>query len=342
MPFVKALNNYLEWLSTEAYQVGEEGLAIYRIVYALFILFYGVPGFVWVGQNPDVFFWPPRASLPGLFFEGFPSTVVLALLSGGVCLSLLFILIGRYTRTASVLFSVLTVVGLSFSFSFGKIDHNLIVWVVPFFMAWSGWGRRFSLDARSPASPPVRGIPVAIVALLIGFCMFTAGAQKVWGGWLNPGTHAAYGHVYQAVEVFGRTPPLASAILGIDSSLILESFDYLVVAFEVGFLVAVLHPLALRGFLAGAFLFHAGVYLTMGIRTEILTIVYLLVLVDWDVSVNLLRRYVDAVSTPWYISRTVLISASFVITGLHLWKQFQMGLPESKGLSLVELIQFFG
>jgi hypothetical protein len=115
-----------------------------------------------------------------------------------------------------------------------------------------------------------------------------------------------------------------------------------VVAFEVGFLVAVLHPLALRGFLAGAFLFHAGVYLTMGIRTEILTIVYLLVLVDWDVSVNLLRRYVDAVSTPWYISRTVLISASFVITGLHLWKQFQMGLPESKGLSLVELIQFFG
>jgi hypothetical protein len=80
----------------------------------------------------------------------------------------------------------------------------------------------------------------------------------------------------------------------------------------------------------------------MGIRTEILTIIYLLVLINWDVSVNSLRRYVDTGSRPWHISRTVLIPAVFLVAGVHLWGQFKMSLPESNYLSLVDVLQLLG
>lgn len=308
MRYVHAIEIYLRWLLRDAYALSVPGLALYRIAYALFIFTYHTPTFVWISGNPDTFYFPPPQSLPGWFAHGFPPDVVLWGLTIGVYVSLLGILLGVYTRFVSVAFSVVVVVGLSFSFSFGKIDHNLIVWVIPFFMAATPWGEAYSIDAwRRGRTPDAEtdteaqkssstfwgipaGVPVAIIGLLLAFCMWTAGAQKVLGGWLDPATHAAYGHVVQAVEVFNRTPPLSGWVRGLDHDALLESLDALVIVFEVGFLVAFFHPVLLRLFIVGALFFHLGVYLTMGIRTEILVIVYVLLLVNWDRLARWLRR----------------------------------------------------
>lgn len=303
MRYLHAVETYLRWLLRDAYASSVRGIALYRIVYALFIFAYYTPTFVWIADNPDTFYVPPSASLPGLFLHGFPPEVVLWGLTVGVYVSLLGILLGAYTRLSSVAFSVFVVVGLSFSFSFGKIDHNLIVWVIPFFMAATPWGEAYSVDVwrkgQSPDTSPTlwgipAGVPVAIIGLLLAFCMWTAGVQKVLGGWLDPATHAAYGHVVQAVEVFNRTPLLAGLVRGINHDVLLESLDALVIVFEVGFLVAFFHPVLLRLFIVGALFFHLGVYLTMGIRTEILVIVYALLLINWDRPARWLQRLREA------------------------------------------------
>jgi hypothetical protein len=104
--------------------------------------------------------------------------------------------------------------------------------------------------------------------------MFTAGFAKVLGGWLNPFTQATQGHVARQVFVHGRRDLLAPWALSVDEALLWELLDVATVAFEVGFLVAILHPATTRLFAAGAILFHTGVMLTMNIAFVFNFIVY--------------------------------------------------------------------
>lgn len=331
-----ATERYLRALCTEHYAVSPAALGLYRIAYAGFLLLYGVPSFAWVSANPDAFFFPPPWSLPGFFAPGIPPAALTWALSGGVAVTLAMILLGWRTRWASVTFSVATVAGLSFTYSFGKIDHNLIVWVIPFVMAWSGWGRRFSVDAMqgrvAPSSPGRRGVPVAVITLLLGFCMWTAGVQKIIGGWLMPDSHAAYGHVLQAVHVFDRSPLLASPFLSLDAPVLLEMFDVLVVAFEVGFLAACFHRRTARAFAAGALLFHLGVFLTMGIRTDILLVVYALILVDWERAADRLASRPELSAALRHPA--VYVTLATAVVGLYLWGAAG-GLPGAKSVSIL-------
>lgn len=343
MPLLDAVERYLRWLTCDAYRIDAGGLATYRIVYAVFLLCYGIPTIAWVSLNPSAFFFPPNVSLPKLLFDDFPSLVTATALSLGIVGTLLCILVGWWTRTASVLFSVLCVVALSFAFSFGKIDHNLIVWIIPFVLAASGWGRVGSLDAQGRSSDdtaaPVRGSPVAVVALLIGFGMFTAGAQKIHGGWLDPGTQAVQGYVVQAVEVFGRDPILGALFLQIESAAVWEVLDISVVLFETGFLLAFFHPTAFRVFLGSAFAFHLGVFLVMGIRTEILIVAYILVLVPWGQVARWVQQQTRPLQAERYapLWRGLAIAALATTAALFTWDVLHPDLAD-RYLSLFDVL----
>ena len=280
MPFSRS---WWDWWIFDAYSVSPEGLALYRISYALFVLLFFLPGhaeyasFSFVSSLPDLFFQPPPGPMqlvpgvpPALFFEGVHFLLIVSLMA---------ILFGFYTRTASVATTLLFLIGYGFSYSVGKVNHNMLFILLPAGMALSNWGAAYSLDARSSrASRRVEAWPIALVVLVTGFAMFTAGLPKLLGGWLDPATQATQGRLVRQFFVHGRQDFLAPLALNLHAPVLWEMADIATVLFEMGFLVAVLHPFTTRLFAAGAILFHTGVLLTLNISFSFNFIVYAAVL----------------------------------------------------------------
>lgn len=267
----------------DAYTATPEGLALYRITYALFVLLFVAPGhseyasFTAFASFPDALFLPPPG--PMQLVSGFPPEAFFETLHGLIVLSVVAVLFGFYTRTASVATTLLFLVGYGFSYSLGKINHNILIVLLPLLMASSNWGAAYSFDARAGrTSRAVASWPLVLVMLCTGFAMFTAGFPKILGGWLDPSTQAAQGRLVHEFFVQGRQDLLAPLAVSLDAPVLWEVFDVATVLFEVGFLFAAFHPLATRLFVVGAVGFHTGVMLILNIAFLPNFIVYAAVL----------------------------------------------------------------
>lgn len=267
----------------DSYEATPAGLALYRITYAAFALLFVAPGhgryasFTSLATLPDALFLPPPG--PMQLASGFPSSHFFEALHLCLSVALVAVLFGFYTRTASIATTVLFLVGYGFSYSAGKINHNMLFILLPAVMAFSNWGAAYSFDAStSPTSRRVASWPITFIVLLVGFAMFTAGLPKILGGWLDLSTQATQGRLARQFFVHGRRDLLAPVAIHLDWPLLWELFDIVTVCFEVGFLLAVLHPLATRVFAAGAIAFHTGVMLVLNIAFSFHFIVYAAVL----------------------------------------------------------------
>lgn len=275
----------------ESFRTSANGLAAYRILFASFALLIIAPGHdVYASLSgfaglPASMFAPPPG--PMRLFSGFPPPLVADGIHLLLNISLVALLLGYRTRWSSVLAGVLFLILYGFSYSLGKINHNLLFVLVPIVMSFSGWGAALSVDARrrrshgETESAATASWPLPLLGLLLGFAMFTAGFAKILGGWLDPSTHAAYGHILKHVFVRGRSALLATAAVEMESGLLWECVDYMTVFFEAGFLAACLHQRSLRLFAGGAVLFHFGVMMSMNIAFAFNLIVYA-AFVDWD------------------------------------------------------------
>ncbi len=251
------------WLARE-YYVGDEQLGLIRVLYCAFVLFViGVPSFTWIASSPQLLFDPPLLSVANLL-SGWPSYGVLWVLSLALVVLYLLLLFGFFVPTVSVLISLLLIAGSSLQFSFGKIDHNVLFVLVPLAMARSGWGNRYTL-ARASEVPNRSGPCLGIFAIVVGFAMFTAGFQKLTTGWLDIRTHASYGQLIYSFYSDSRDVLLAPVALRVRSPVLWEGLDYLTVAFEVLFVVAVIRRWLFRAWIGLALAFHIGTLLILNI-----------------------------------------------------------------------------
>lgn len=241
-------------------------LGIYRIVFASLLLV-SPPRFRWVSQFPDSFVDGPAGPFT-LLRSVPPDGVLLGLeLLAGVCAG--FLLVGLFTRTASVVLALTLVGGFGIVYSLGKIDHNIFLVIVPVLLAVAGWGDAFSVDAlRRGSLNRVGGTPqwpVRLLALLIGLGFLTAAVPKVLSGWLDPRTHAVQGVMFTQYYVNDRTELLAGHFIGLHDGLFWESTDVATVLLEGLLVLAVLNWRCWRVGIAIASLFHLGVLLMMNI-----------------------------------------------------------------------------
>jgi hypothetical protein len=254
-------------------------LGIYRIlVGAYFVLFMapvvGFPSF------PSSFYAPPLG--PFRLLGAPPPSWFFLLVSAGLSVSSVALLVGYRTTVASLTTGLLGFLGDGFVYSYGKIDHTFIlVFAVPIIMAASGWGSEYSVDAlRRTSRRAVDAWPLSLLALLLGFMMFTAGLPKLLTGWLNPSTHAAEGH-FVLNYLTGRHEFLAPFFLHIQNGAFWEVLDDITVVFEVGFLLAIASRTSLRLFCAVAVLFHTAILLMMNIDFTPNLVAYA-AFVDWS------------------------------------------------------------
>ncbi|MGE0704215.1 MAG: HTTM domain-containing protein [Vicinamibacterales bacterium] len=299
------------WLLS--YRARPIDLAVFRIVYCVLVLGVYLPRGSWLGAMPDAAFMPP----PGLalLFAGFPSHEVALGLNVVALVAVTTLGVGFAPVMSSFVLSASLVAINSFVYSTGKIDHMILVELVPAVMAFSGWGACLSVSRRHhPAPQESRPCwPLAILGLAIGVAMFTAAWAKASTGWLDPATQAVRGH-FLANLLMSNREPLAASLVHLLPVWVWEVKDYASVILELLLLPALLIPGFFRVVLVLAALFHLGVWLTFEIPFWSNLLAYLPFFGGWRVRDVPLPRFAVAVPVAWsayVISRDIPVAPAW-------------------------------
>ena len=207
-------------------------LAMFRILFGLFLLLIATPHTAWVGDVPQAFFDPPYLSFANLLSD-FPPKPVFQTLDVLTVALLGFITLGIKARWSTLAFFIVGIIGNSFAFSLGKIDHSFLSLVLALCMSFSGWGTKYALVPDKPSRFDSVRLSLGLLAVLIAFGMFTAGFLKALY-WIdfNVNTSGFLRWFYSGYYNLGRTELLAPIIPNIPTPLF-EFADYLAVAFEL-------------------------------------------------------------------------------------------------------------
>lgn len=266
------------------------GLGFLRILSGLFLMLVLSPCAYWVGAAPPTFFAPPRLS-PMALASGFPSTTVMWLADIVGLVLICCLLLGVRARLATLLLVVVGTLSSNATMSFGKIDHDAMLWTFLFCMAFSGWGHTLALVPDKPSRLDRPDRAFALMAVCLGFSMSIVGLHKA-RGWLDLDleTNGFLGWFVHGYFMLDRTELLAKYVLAIPP-LGLELIDYAGVAFESGCLVALLiGRRAWRFWIAAACLFHLINVLTLNIPFLHNILIYL-AFVDFGVVERWLERW---------------------------------------------------
>ncbi len=274
--YLPAINR---WIHHE-YTFTIEGAGIFRIVYVLYCFFIsGIPNFSRASYNPD-FMYNPSVGL-GSLIRSIPSYGFLESLEIILWILHLNLLFGYKTKWVCLGITFFMIIGRTFIYAFGFIDHYIVADVFPAIMAFSGWGLAYSIDGKnSKADDEKNNWPMAMIALTLGFAMFTTGILKVIGGWLYLNTPAAYGHMLYHYLSY-HTMLLAHSLLAMKWPWFWELADYVTVFLELGLIFTIGHR---KWFLQALFLFllfHLFNILFLNIAFLIHYIIYLAYL-PWD------------------------------------------------------------
>ena len=233
------------WLFGE-FQTTPADMRACRVLFAVaaLVLFWGRG--LWAVTMPAEFWQPPVG--PAKFF-GPPGYAVVLALNVALAVSLTVLLMGRMVAWASLAAGLLMLLLNTITYSFGKIDHDILMVLTPLFLAfcWGGKPRPWCL---------------ALLAVCIAIGMFTAGWSKLLGGWLDP-SHSAvrnisagyiHGHGWQGIA------GLASLQM---PGWLLEAQDWATVALELGFPLALIRRQWFQWACITACAFHVGILLTL-------------------------------------------------------------------------------
>ncbi len=253
----------------------ERSLGLFRIFWGIYILLFFAPYSAWVGLVPQAFYKPPVLSLAFLS-PGFPPYWLMLAADLTRIWLLVLITIGIKTRLCTIVLCLLSVISTNFIYSFGKIDHDILVWAVGICLAFTDWGVLYALLPDRPINPNVAARALATAGLLIAFAMFSAGFGKALR-WINFefSTSGFVSFFNSGYFTLRRIYLLAPSVPKIAPHL-LNIIDYAAVAFELSpFLFLVAGRVGWRFWLLMAAIFHLANALLLNIPFYIHVLVYL-------------------------------------------------------------------
>ena len=186
------------------------------------------------------------------------------------------------TRSSTILLLTLLLIGNSFQYSLGKIDHVILYPCVLFVMCFQNWGECFSVDSlrkgqhENVGDPLSKTANLSLLGIFIAFGFFTAGFGKALS-WVDfdLSTSGFLSWLYRGYYNFGSDRLLAPLAIQINLPLLWELVDYSAVIFELGFCVAILGRRSWYRWLTMACLFHLMNCLLLNIPFNHNTLAYL-------------------------------------------------------------------
>ncbi|MGB3574278.1 MAG: hypothetical protein WBA01_19750 [Phormidesmis sp.] len=220
-----------------------------------------------------------KAFPPSPFFQAIDIAI-------GVCTVTL--LLGFCTRLSTTLLLGLIVIGSTFQYSLGKIDHGDALYLCALLaMCFQDWGALFSVDAllnkslkkssgKSPINHQPKTADLSFLGVLIAFGFLTAGFGKALN-WVDFDltTSGFLSWFYDGYFNQGRGRLLAPLVLHINIPLLWELIDVSAVVFELGVLLAILSRTGWYTWLTIACVFHLMNCLLLNIEFEMNAVVYL-------------------------------------------------------------------
>jgi len=278
---INRLNNVFWGKIVRSVHSGTNSLSVLRVIVGLFLLFFYSPGYGWIGNMPQIFYKPPFLSF-AILFNSFPAATFFQAIDVILLLCVVFIIFGIKAKISSIVYCVLSVIALSFQYSFGKIDHNILLYVMIFCLSFSGWGSQLAIFPDKEVSTNTQNGSLSALAFILCYAFFTAGFNKSLN-WINTdftksGTAL---WIYFNYYITSRTYLLADYIKGMPF-LTFKIMDYLGVAFEVSPILFLFYSRKAWGtWLVVAALFHLSTLLFLNIAFLTHTVIYL-VFVDFS------------------------------------------------------------
>ncbi|GAA1205406.1 hypothetical protein GCM10009655_00510 [Rhodoglobus aureus] len=276
----------------------EGWLSAVRILFAWYLLTFGsVKSAIAVEALPETYFNPPLG--PFMLLNSAPNGIIIFGLQVAATLGLMLLLIGYRTALVSYVVPILFIVLAGIRFSTGKIDHDVLLYLLPLFLARS-WGTRLSLR-------PERYLPprLDVLALFVGFFFLTSGILKASTGWLDLDYSATAGWLAFYQTNYGVETVLASWLSDF-SGAPLELLDWLTVLLECSILPLLFFRRTVAVALLMCLSFNIGVVLLFGINFSELFPVYL----------ALLPLAIKAVEKLTYVVAGGLLLATVIIANL--------------------------
>lgn len=255
-----ALAAFDRWVARGPFKARD--LAVFRIIFGLAVLLI-LPRVTPVAGRPDSFLAPP----PGPFelLHSVPSETALWALEGLAMLAAAALCVGLFTPFSSVALSILIMLTFGIDFSFGGLDHTIFLVLAPLVLAFSGWGRRWSVDSLriGATDDDEPQWPLRLLAAGMGVAFVGAAIPKIQAGWLDLTTHAVQGFVLRR-GTDGHAVPLES-VLDATPGWTWEIVDVTTVALELLVVLTVIHWPTFRVALAVLCTFHLGVLIFLDI-----------------------------------------------------------------------------
>lgn len=188
-----------------------------------------------------------------------------------ITLGLFLLLVGWRTSIVSITLTLGFVVQSGIRFSTGKIDHDILLFLVPLFLA-SSWGARLALRPEKFKIPRLD-----IFGIFLGFFFLTSGLQKGLTGWLAVDHSSTQNWLYFYQNNYSFLGPIGKFVLSFPNFL-LELLDWATVILECAILPLLLFRKLVPIALLLALSFNMVVYLIFGIDFSKLIPVYLVLL----------------------------------------------------------------
>ncbi|MGF1459587.1 MAG: hypothetical protein ACFBSG_11230 [Leptolyngbyaceae cyanobacterium] len=204
--------------------------SIFRIFFGLYFLVFGLASFGWISEAPGSFFDPPLFSFSRLA-SGFPPPALFFTLDILIVLLMVFVTVGIRSRISGLALVLVYWIGRSFQYSFGKIDHDVMIWATLLCMSFSNWGTDNALLPEKTVRSHKTAL--AMLGIILSFGMFTAGYEK-YQNWLDfdLSTNGFLSWFYPGYFNIGRQFLLSDFVFYIPSWL-LELMDYSAVFLEL-------------------------------------------------------------------------------------------------------------
>lgn len=247
--------------------VDTQSLAYFRIFFGVFMLSHYLPEWQWFGGAPQAFFSPHLFTMASLVDGFLPEGFYLLLDILNIALFCL-VTLGIRTRLAFGLLFLINYTGYSFEFSFGKIDHEVHLYLITLLtLAFTNIGTKSAFIKDKVLKPGFQKWALSLLSIYIAFGFLTAGLPKFikWVDfdinqigfleWFFKGYYTYDRHLLLADSVF-RTPYM-----------VFEIADYLAPTIELlGFVFLLWGRRAWRIYLAILCTFHMGNMLFLNIE----------------------------------------------------------------------------
>ncbi len=276
LPWINNLNNIFWSGVVKSTNVDVKSLCVFRIITGVFLLCIYCPSFSWIANFPQAFFDPPFLSLANLIHR-FPAKEFFMIIDLILLITAVFITLGIKAKISTFIYAFTSIIGFNFQFSFGKIDHTILLPIMLFCMAFSGWGAHLAVVPDKVTNTTSTAKSLSLLSVLICFSFFSAGFSKAFN-WINFDTNisGSAAWFYSAFYLHDQQRFLLAPFIKYLPFLSFKVMDFIAVSFELSPLLFLLTSRkAWRVWMMLACLFHILNTLILNINFIFNSIVYL-------------------------------------------------------------------